>query len=202
MVSLQPAVKQGSPGVFLSCPAFPPWLTQACIPLSWTPLPFSLEDSHMLKTLRHPLPAGSHPGSFAPPLRQSSIISFSLRQRSHSSRWLARPQGPALPPAVLALATPSLSPLSCLCILGALLSASIQHAVKGWPPGEAAPGSPWYSAPFLPLFFQECSLFYSKRFCLPCVQENIDAFPQEIQQDLEKRKVPSKRPASQPSSQT
>ncbi|XP_057412106.1 cysteine-rich DPF motif domain-containing protein 1 isoform X1 [Balaenoptera acutorostrata] len=48
----------------------------------------------------------------------------------------------------------------------------------------------------------ECSLFYSKRFCLPCVRENIDAFPQEIQQDLEKRKVPSKRPASQPGSRT
>nr|XP_006212638.3 cysteine-rich DPF motif domain-containing protein 1 [Vicugna pacos] len=48
----------------------------------------------------------------------------------------------------------------------------------------------------------ECSLFYSKRFCLPCVQENIDAFPQEIQQDLEKRKVPSKRPASQLGSRT
>ncbi|KAI5942843.1 Polycystic kidney disease and receptor for egg jelly-related protein [Manis javanica] len=48
----------------------------------------------------------------------------------------------------------------------------------------------------------ECSLFYSKRFCLPCVQENIDAFPQEIRQDLEKRKVPSKRPSSQPGSRT
>ncbi|XP_057598268.1 cysteine-rich DPF motif domain-containing protein 1 isoform X2 [Hippopotamus amphibius kiboko] len=46
----------------------------------------------------------------------------------------------------------------------------------------------------------ECSLFYSKRFCLSCVRENIDAFPQEIQQDLEKRKVPSKRHASQPGS--
>ncbi|XP_033261147.1 cysteine-rich DPF motif domain-containing protein 1 isoform X4 [Orcinus orca] len=48
----------------------------------------------------------------------------------------------------------------------------------------------------------DCSLFYSKRFCLPCVWENIDAFPQEIQQDLEKRKVPSKRSASQPGSRT
>ncbi|XP_053517480.1 cysteine-rich DPF motif domain-containing protein 1 isoform X1 [Artibeus jamaicensis] len=48
----------------------------------------------------------------------------------------------------------------------------------------------------------ECSLFYSKRFCLPCVQQNIHAFPQEIRHDLEKRKVPSKRPASQPSAQT
>lgn len=47
----------------------------------------------------------------------------------------------------------------------------------------------------------ECSLFYSKRFCLPCVQDNVDAFPQEIQQDLEKRKVPFTRPASQRSSQ-
>ncbi|XP_045690942.1 cysteine-rich DPF motif domain-containing protein 1 isoform X1 [Phyllostomus hastatus] len=47
----------------------------------------------------------------------------------------------------------------------------------------------------------ECSLFYSKRFCLPCVQENVHAFPQEIRLDLEKRKVPSKRPASQPSTQ-
>ncbi|CAD7677021.1 unnamed protein product [Nyctereutes procyonoides] len=48
----------------------------------------------------------------------------------------------------------------------------------------------------------ECSLFYSKRFCLPCVRENMDAFPQEIRQDLEKRKAPSKRPASQPGSRT
>ncbi|XP_016077702.1 PREDICTED: cysteine-rich DPF motif domain-containing protein 1 isoform X2 [Miniopterus natalensis] len=48
----------------------------------------------------------------------------------------------------------------------------------------------------------ECSLFYSKRFCLPCVQENVHAFPQEIQQDLEKRKIPSKRPAGHPGSQT
>ncbi|XP_024435146.1 cysteine-rich DPF motif domain-containing protein 1 [Desmodus rotundus] len=48
----------------------------------------------------------------------------------------------------------------------------------------------------------ECSLFYSKRFCLPCVQENVHAFPQEIRQDLEKRKVPSKRLAGQPSTHT
>ncbi|VFV21295.1 Hypothetical predicted protein [Lynx pardinus] len=48
----------------------------------------------------------------------------------------------------------------------------------------------------------ECSLFYSKRFCLPCVQENVDAFPWEIRQDLGKRKGPSKKPASQPGSRT
>nr|KAF6494151.1 cysteine rich DPF motif domain containing 1 [Rousettus aegyptiacus] len=46
----------------------------------------------------------------------------------------------------------------------------------------------------------ECSLFYCKRFCLPCVQENIAAFPREIRQDLQKRKVPAKRPGAQPSS--
>ncbi|XP_012511030.1 PREDICTED: cysteine-rich DPF motif domain-containing protein 1 [Propithecus coquereli] len=61
---------------------------------------------------------------------------------------------------------------------------------------------PRVPASFLSPFFQECSLFYSKRFCLPCVQKNISAFPQEIRQDLEKRKAPSKRPSSQPSSQT
>ncbi|XP_042849473.1 cysteine-rich DPF motif domain-containing protein 1 isoform X2 [Panthera tigris] len=48
----------------------------------------------------------------------------------------------------------------------------------------------------------ECSLFYSKRFCLPCVRENIDAFPWEIRQDLGKRKDLSKKPASQPGSRT
>ncbi|XP_008585221.1 PREDICTED: cysteine-rich DPF motif domain-containing protein 1 [Galeopterus variegatus] len=48
----------------------------------------------------------------------------------------------------------------------------------------------------------ECSLFYSKRFCLPCVQKNISAFPQEIRQDLEKRKAPPKRPSSQPGYRT
>ncbi|XP_075066436.1 cysteine-rich DPF motif domain-containing protein 1 isoform X2 [Mixophyes fleayi] len=37
----------------------------------------------------------------------------------------------------------------------------------------------------------ECSLFYSKRFCLPCVTKNKDAFPEEIQQDLDKRKAKS-----------
>ncbi|XP_052604523.1 cysteine-rich DPF motif domain-containing protein 1 [Peromyscus californicus insignis] len=44
----------------------------------------------------------------------------------------------------------------------------------------------------------DCSLFYSKRVCLPCVQENISAFPQEIRQDVEKRKGASKRPSSHP----
>uniref|UniRef100_A0A8C3VY20 Cysteine-rich DPF motif domain-containing protein 1 n=1 Tax=Catagonus wagneri TaxID=51154 RepID=A0A8C3VY20_9CETA len=48
----------------------------------------------------------------------------------------------------------------------------------------------------------ECSLFYSRRFCLPCARENADAFPQEIQQDLQKRKIASKKPASQHGSRT
>ncbi|KAM8820503.1 CDPF1 protein, partial [Eudromia elegans] len=38
----------------------------------------------------------------------------------------------------------------------------------------------------------ECSLFYSKRFCLPCVNENLKAFPLEIQEDMDKRKPPPK----------
>lgn len=43
----------------------------------------------------------------------------------------------------------------------------------------------------------ECSLFYTRRFCLPCVREHLSAFPQEIGQDVEKRKAPSKKPSSQ-----
>ncbi|NWS61660.1 CDPF1 protein, partial [Chunga burmeisteri] len=38
----------------------------------------------------------------------------------------------------------------------------------------------------------ECSLFYSKRFCLPCVNENLKAFPLEIQEDMDKRKAQQK----------
>lgn len=41
-------------------------------------------------------------------------------------------------------------------------------------------------------FLQECSLFYSKRFCLPCVNENLKAFPSEIQEDMDKRKPQQK----------
>ncbi|XP_033745118.1 cysteine-rich DPF motif domain-containing protein 1-like [Pecten maximus] len=29
-----------------------------------------------------------------------------------------------------------------------------------------------------------CSIFYSKRFCLDCVEQNIDEFPREIQQEV------------------
>ncbi|XP_035164926.1 cysteine-rich DPF motif domain-containing protein 1 isoform X2 [Oxyura jamaicensis] len=38
----------------------------------------------------------------------------------------------------------------------------------------------------------ECSLFYSKRFCLPCMNENLQAFPLEIQEDMDKRKPQQK----------
>eukprot|EP00079_Xenopus_tropicalis_P015118 XP_004912367.1 PREDICTED: cysteine-rich DPF motif domain-containing protein 1 isoform X2 [Xenopus tropicalis] len=38
----------------------------------------------------------------------------------------------------------------------------------------------------------ECSLFYSKRFCLPCVTQHREGFPPEIQQDLDKRKAQKK----------
>ncbi|XP_063011860.1 cysteine-rich DPF motif domain-containing protein 1 [Melospiza melodia melodia] len=37
-----------------------------------------------------------------------------------------------------------------------------------------------------------CSLFYSKSFCLPCVKENLKAFPLEIQEDMDKRKPQQK----------
>ncbi|NXO38876.1 CDPF1 protein, partial [Locustella ochotensis] len=33
----------------------------------------------------------------------------------------------------------------------------------------------------------DCSLFYFKSFCLPCVKENLKAFPLEIQEDMDKR---------------
>ncbi|XP_007953831.1 cysteine-rich DPF motif domain-containing protein 1 [Orycteropus afer afer] len=48
----------------------------------------------------------------------------------------------------------------------------------------------------------DCSLFYSKRFCLPCVRENMNAFPQEIRQDVEKRKALAKTPCGEPGSRT
>ncbi|XP_069909154.1 cysteine-rich DPF motif domain-containing protein 1 [Oryctolagus cuniculus] len=48
----------------------------------------------------------------------------------------------------------------------------------------------------------ECSLFYAKRFCLPCVRQHLSAFPQEIRQDVEKRTAPSKKISSQHRSQT
>ncbi|NXM47451.1 CDPF1 protein, partial [Gymnorhina tibicen] len=38
----------------------------------------------------------------------------------------------------------------------------------------------------------DCSLFYSKRFCLPCVKENLNAFPLEIQEDMDERKPQQK----------
>ncbi|NXA88992.1 CDPF1 protein, partial [Melanocharis versteri] len=39
---------------------------------------------------------------------------------------------------------------------------------------------------------QDSSLFYSKRFCLPRVKENLKAFPLEIQEDMDKRKPQKK----------
>ena len=32
------------------------------------------------------------------------------------------------------------------------------------------------------VFLQDCSIFYSKRFCLPCVMDSLEEFPTEIQQ--------------------
>lgn len=39
---------------------------------------------------------------------------------------------------------------------------------------------------------QDCSLFYSKNFCFPCVKKNLKAFPLEIQEDMDKRKPQQK----------
>ncbi|XP_068955413.1 cysteine-rich DPF motif domain-containing protein 1 isoform X2 [Petaurus breviceps papuanus] len=48
----------------------------------------------------------------------------------------------------------------------------------------------------------ECSLFYSRRFCLPCVRENLSAFPQEIRQDVEKRQAVPKGASKKLASRT
>ncbi|XP_022805736.1 cysteine-rich DPF motif domain-containing protein 1-like [Stylophora pistillata] len=34
---------------------------------------------------------------------------------------------------------------------------------------------------------QTCSIFYTKRFCIPCVQNNKEEFPDEILKDLQKK---------------
>ncbi|XP_007232338.2 cysteine-rich DPF motif domain-containing protein 1 [Astyanax mexicanus] len=38
----------------------------------------------------------------------------------------------------------------------------------------------------------ECSLFYTKRFCLPCVREHLHQFPEQIQTELAKKKPTQK----------
>ncbi|KAK6315025.1 hypothetical protein J4Q44_G00145540 [Coregonus suidteri] len=37
-----------------------------------------------------------------------------------------------------------------------------------------------------------CSLFYTKRFCMQCVNKHLDQFPPHIQAELAKKKQPSK----------
>ncbi|KAK7102392.1 cysteine-rich DPF motif domain-containing protein 1-like [Littorina saxatilis] len=39
----------------------------------------------------------------------------------------------------------------------------------------------------------DCSLFYSKRFCLPCVLKQQDQFPAEIQQEVSRKQVQDNR---------
>uniref|UniRef100_A0A3Q3NQT0 Cysteine-rich DPF motif domain-containing protein 1 n=1 Tax=Labrus bergylta TaxID=56723 RepID=A0A3Q3NQT0_9LABR len=38
----------------------------------------------------------------------------------------------------------------------------------------------------------ECSLFYTKRFCMQCVNKHLDQFPQQIRAELAKKKQSSK----------
>ncbi|KAI7791765.1 cysteine-rich DPF motif domain-containing protein 1 [Triplophysa rosa] len=42
----------------------------------------------------------------------------------------------------------------------------------------------------------DCSLFYTKRFCLPCVRDHIHQFPEQIQAELAKKKNTQKTSSS------
>uniref|UniRef100_A0A1A7YWN9 Cysteine-rich DPF motif domain-containing protein 1 n=1 Tax=Iconisemion striatum TaxID=60296 RepID=A0A1A7YWN9_9TELE len=42
----------------------------------------------------------------------------------------------------------------------------------------------------------DCSLFYTKRFCMQCVNKRLDQFPQQIQAELMKKKQSSKAAVS------
>ncbi|XP_041637019.1 cysteine-rich DPF motif domain-containing protein 1 [Cheilinus undulatus] len=42
----------------------------------------------------------------------------------------------------------------------------------------------------------ECSLFYTKRFCMQCVNKHLDQFPHQIQAELAKKKQSSKAAVS------
>ncbi|XP_051247871.1 cysteine-rich DPF motif domain-containing protein 1 isoform X2 [Dicentrarchus labrax] len=42
----------------------------------------------------------------------------------------------------------------------------------------------------------DCSLFYTKRFCMQCVNKHLDQFPQQIQAELAKKKQSSKSAVS------
>ncbi|XP_052781573.1 cysteine-rich DPF motif domain-containing protein 1-like [Mya arenaria] len=39
---------------------------------------------------------------------------------------------------------------------------------------------------------QDCSIFYTKRFCMSCVNANLEEFPFEIQQEIKNRKLKGK----------
>ncbi|XP_025108691.1 cysteine-rich DPF motif domain-containing protein 1-like [Pomacea canaliculata] len=34
----------------------------------------------------------------------------------------------------------------------------------------------------------DCSLFYTRRFCIPCVLKHVKEFPKEIQQEVERKR--------------
>ncbi|XP_060759214.1 cysteine-rich DPF motif domain-containing protein 1 [Neoarius graeffei] len=38
----------------------------------------------------------------------------------------------------------------------------------------------------------DCSIFYTKRFCLQCVRENLGQFPEQIQIEIEKKTTAQK----------
>ncbi|XP_030295651.1 cysteine-rich DPF motif domain-containing protein 1 [Sparus aurata] len=41
----------------------------------------------------------------------------------------------------------------------------------------------------------DCSIFYTKRFCMRCVNKHLDQFPHQIQAELAKKKQQSSRTA-------
>ncbi len=38
--------------------------------------------------------------------------------------------------------------------------------------------------------WQDCSLFYTKRFCLPCVRDHLQQFPEEVQNEVLRKECP------------
>ncbi|KAM9327515.1 cysteine-rich DPF motif domain-containing protein 1 isoform 1-T1 [Pholidichthys leucotaenia] len=42
----------------------------------------------------------------------------------------------------------------------------------------------------------DCSLFYTKRFCMRCVNKHLDQFPHQVQAELAKKKQSSKAAVS------
>ncbi|KAG1953316.1 cysteine-rich DPF motif domain-containing protein 1 isoform X2 [Pimephales promelas] len=42
----------------------------------------------------------------------------------------------------------------------------------------------------------ECSLFYTKRFCVPCVRDHLHQFPEQVQNEVQRKKSVQKASCS------